>query len=303
MTLPRRTLGPYRVAEVISRTGSAVLYKGYHPDRERWNVIRIVRFSPRPSPQRIIRFEQVMQRATCLRHPNVLSVLDYGCTARFAYTVSDYVPASTLKRRLAFGLNLRAVLSMTLQLADALSHAHAHGVIHGGITPSNILLGIGDWPLLTDFGLTVLLHGDRVQKGDRFRISPEQRQGLSLDHRTDVYALGAVLYEVLTGTAPFDDEGDPAETLPSPSVYQPGIPREVEAIVLQAMACNPNRRYRHMKDLVNDLRTVHALLFGQDALPEWPMDGRTDASSFCGSQVHDPHSAYPCSQNDPAVVI
>ncbi len=275
MTLPRHTLGPYRLTEIISRAPFTALYKGYHTQQERWVAIKIVRLRSQPSPQQIVGFEQTMQKTMRLRHPNILSVLDYGQQANLVYQVSDYVPTGTLKRRLAFGLDLCTALDMTLQLADALSHAHTDGVTHGGLTLSSIFLASGDWPLLTDFGLASLLYADKVQSDGPSCVSSEQ----TLDYGADIYALGAILFEILARTALVDGAG--AATNPSPplSFYRPGISREVETVILKATAPNPDRHYPHMKDMIHDLQKARALLFGQNALPEWPVDGWSSARS------------------------
>lgn len=270
MTLPRRMLGPYRLTEIISRAPFTVLYKGYHPDKKRWVAIKIVRLRRQLSPQRIACFEQTMQKTVRLRHPNILPVLDYGHQAGLAYQVSDYVPTSTLKRRLAFGLDLCTALDMTLQLADALSHAHTDGVAHGGLNLTSIFLASGDWPLLTDFGLATLSGHDPA------RISPEQ----TLDYSADIYALGAILFEILARTALVDGAEAAVDPSPPLSFYRPGIPTEVETVILKATAPNPDRRYPRLKDMIHDLQEGRALLFGQSAPPEWPVDGWSSSQSI-----------------------
>jgi serine/threonine protein kinase len=283
MTLPRRTLGPYRLTEIINRAASTVLYKGYHPKQKRWVAIKIVRLRPPPSPQQILCFEQTMQKMTRLRHPNILPVLDYGYQVNLAYQVSDYVPTGTLKRRLAFDLDLCTALDMTLQLADALSHAHTEGVVHGRLTLSSIFLASGDWPLLTDFGLAMFLQQEEAQSGTPSDFSPEQ----TLDCGADIYALGAILFQILVRTAPPGVAGELTDSLPPLSFYRPGIPQEVETVILRATAPNPDRRYPRMKDMIYDLQKARALLFGRNALPEWPVDGwpQTEATAeMCASQ-------------------
>ncbi len=257
MLMPRRMLGPYRLTEIISRAASMALYKGYHAAQERWVAVKVVRLKNQPSARQIACFEQTMQQVACLRHPNILSLLDYGHQTALVYQVSDYVPTGTLKRRLAFGLELCAALDMTLHLADALSHAHGEGVAHGGLSLSSIVLASGDWPLLTDFGLTTLLHANGALPAPL------------ADSSADIYALGAILFEVLARTTLSDTPGELADQPPS----APGIPQEIETVIWKASAFNPARRYRRMKDMIDDLQTARALLFGQEAALEWPLDG------------------------------
>jgi serine/threonine protein kinase len=180
-----------------------------------------------------------------------------------------YVATGTLKDRLGQPLRAREVLDILKQIALALDHAHDQGVLHRDVKPSNILVDAQGWIYLSDFGLAKMVEGSvqltasGVGVGTPAYMSPEQGQGLPVDARTDVYALGIILYEMLTGRVPYEAETPMAvvvkhitSPLPLPRTLNPDIPGSVERVVLKALAKDPNDRYHRAGELVAALETA-----------------------------------------------
>ncbi|MFZ5917670.1 MAG: serine/threonine protein kinase [Chloroflexota bacterium] len=269
MFFPPRVLGPYRLTEVIGREASVITYKGYRLGHERWLTITLIHrqataFSPH--------HQERLRKMTRLRHASLLSVLDYGLADEQAYLVYDCIPAIPLGRRLAFGLDLRLTLDILQPLADALAHIHQQGLAHGQISLQSIVLAEGDWPLLADMGLTLL--SDPELMAACTDDSPAHRQRLLQAQSDDIHALGAVLYEMLTGKS-LSPVAEPAQEPTRPlGFFCPGIPPEIEAIFEKAVAAQPERRYARPSDLLHDLEQARASLFGFRA--------QTDHRAECG---------------------
>jgi hypothetical protein len=207
------------------------------------------------------RFHDEATSLAALHHPNLIEVYYYGEEADLVYISMRLVPEGTLKDRLAqqATFDLVSVARLMRQVADALEHAHAHGLVHLDIKPANILLGRADWPLLADFGIT-RAQGEPSTEGQPlpgtpFYMSPEQSRGGPVDGRSDEYSLAITAYELLTGQRPFGGT-TPQEVLraqqedppPSPRALNPAIPGPVEAVLLKGMAKNPDDRYAHISE-------------------------------------------------------
>jgi len=257
MQLPSgQSIGPYRVLERLGRGGMASVYKAYQPSLDRYVALKVLPAHLTDEPGFAERFRREARAVAKLEHPHILAVHDYGQEGDLTYIAMRYVEGGTLKDLLGKPLALPLVVDLIGQIAEALDYAHEHGVIHRDVKPSNVLLDRGNWTLLTDFGVarmvdaTQQLTGTGVGVGTPAYMSPEQGQGKQVDRRSDVYSLGVVLYEMLTGKVPFEAETPLAvvwkhvnEPLPLPRSINPQVPEAAERVVLKALAKTPSDRY------------------------------------------------------------
>ena len=261
--LSGNTFGQYQLIEAINSGGMATIYKAYQPALDRVVAIKVLPEYLLAQAGFLERFKIEAQAIAKLDHPHILPVYDYGEAERTPYLVMKYVPGGTLKDLMEQGpLDVRQTAQLLRQIAEALDHAHQQGVVHRDVKPSNVLLQDGKWALLMDFGLAKMLtstsnitaSGTGVGTPDY--MSPEQAQGLSIDQRTDIYSLGIMLYQMLTGKVPFHAETPMAvmlkqivETPSLPHLHNPGIRPEVDDVIMKAIAKSPADRYAHATDL------------------------------------------------------
>jgi len=253
-----KTLGKkYHVVEQIGHGGMVTVFKAHEPALDRYLAIKVLSPQQAASPGFSERFAREAKAVAQLNHPNILPIIDFGQEEGLSYIVMKCVSGGTLKERLATGLvDLAETARIIEQIAAALDHAHGRGIIHRDVKPSNVLLDEGDWVQLADFGLAKMMFGDESITGSGTSIgtpdymSPEQGQGLPLDHRTDLYSLGVILYEMATGRLPYEAETPMgvivkhiSEPLPPPRQANPAIPEEVEAVIVKTLAKDPADRY------------------------------------------------------------
>jgi len=261
------TLGPYRILERIGRGGMATVHKAYQPALDRYVALKVLPAHLTDEPGFAERFRREARAVAKLEHPHILPIHDYGQEGELTYIAMRYVEGGTLKDLLGKPLELRLIVDLIGQIGGALDHAHEHGIVHRDVKPSNVLLDRGNWALLTDFGVarmveaTQELTGTGVGVGTPAYMSPEQGQGKKVDRRSDVYSLGVVLYEMLTGRVPFEAETPLAvvwkhvnEPLPLPRSINPEIPEAVERVVLKTMAKGPVDRFEKASLLASALR-------------------------------------------------
>ncbi|MBI3159678.1 MAG: serine/threonine protein kinase [Chloroflexi bacterium] len=276
--LTGRTLAGYTIVEKIGKGGMATVYKAYQPSLKRDIAIKVLSpYYAELDPTFRQRFAREAQAVAKLRHPNILLVIDYGEQEGFGYLVMEYVPAGTLKELIdAHGLALPHIATLIGQVAGALDHAHEQGIIHRDVKPSNILLPKPDWALLTDFGLARMVAGSSaltqsgLTVGTPAYMSPEQGSGHVVDHRSDIYSLGVMLYEMVVGSVPYTAETPMAvvvkhivEPLPALHTAGPDIPEELQAVILKAIAKDPDDRYQSAGELAAELNEV------AQAHPDW----------------------------------
>ncbi len=263
-----QTLGGCQIVEKIGEGRMAVVYRAYQPHLDRWVAVKVLRIAQDDDREEFLqRFRQEARAIAALRHPNILTVYDYGETRGVAYIVMEYVPGGSLKTHMSGrAMPWPEVAQLIIPVGQALAYAHKQGVIHRDVKPANILLARPDWPLLADFGLvkipgragSITRPGSSV--GTPAYLSPEQVVGEKVDHRSDIYSLGVVLYELLTGQLPFSG-GTSVEVMvrrlhepPLPPRHiQPAIPPILEAVILRAMAREPDARYPTMGAMLDDL--------------------------------------------------
>ena len=266
--LTGQTFGPYQVTEKIGEGGMAVVYKGYQPSLNRYVAIKVLRQEMSQDEQLVTRFRREALAVAELHHPNILHVYDAGFAQGVYYIVMAFVDGGSLKELIMRGsLDVDRAVSIGAQLADALHHAHELGLVHRDVKPSNVLLTREGRPLLCDFGIAKAVdesHGltrTGTAIGTPEYMAPEQVQGQKVDARTDIYAMGLVLYEMLTGWVPFSAT-TPMATLykqvnePPPPLRQSNVsvPDWLEQTVEKALAKRPVDRYQHANELAEALR-------------------------------------------------
>ena len=268
------TLGRYNVLEQLGEGGMAIVYKAFDTKLERLVAIKIIRreaFAPEALEQVRKRFDIEAKSLARLSHPNIVKVHDYGEYDGAPYLVMEYIEGGMLKNRTGVVIQWTEAIKFLLPIASALAYAHARNIVHRDIKPGNILLTADDQPMLTDFGIAkileagegVTLTGTGVGIGTPEYMAPEQGMGQPIDPRADIYALGVVLYELVTGRRPFHADTPMAvmlkhfsEPLPSPRRFVPSLPVEVEQVIIKALAKDPQDRYRNMEEMIADLEHV-----------------------------------------------
>ena len=263
------TLGPYKIIEKIGLGGMATVYKAFQPALQRFVAVKVLPSQMAETPGFALRFQQEALTVARLEHPHILPVYDFGQEGGQAYIVMRYLEGGTLRGIMGKPLALPHITDVIGQVADALDYAHERRVIHRDVKPSNVLLDPSGRAYLTDFGVARILEatqqltGMGVGVGTPAYMSPEQGQGGRIDRRSDVYSLGVVLYEMLSGQVPFRAETPIAvvlkhihEPLPLPSMINPAIPRSVEKVVLKALAKKPADRYQTAGEMARDLRAA-----------------------------------------------
>jgi WD40 repeat protein len=262
-------LGRFALRSVVGTGAFGTVYRAHDPQLDRTVAVKVPRAGNPPGGQELDRFLREARSTAQLRHPAIVPVYEVGQENGQPYLVSDFVEGVTLDDRLSAGpLPLRESAALVQAVAEALEHAHQHGVIHRDIKPSNIMIRGDGTPAVMDFGLakraageiTMTLDGQVL--GTPAYMSPEQAGGEShkVDGRSDVYSLGVVLYRLLTGELPF--RGNPRMLLhqvlhdepKSPRSLNDRIPRDLETITLKAMAREPHRRYGTAAAFATDLR-------------------------------------------------
>lgn len=266
--------GRYNLIEAQGEEGAATLYKALDTDQDREVLIKVVQthfFSLENMQLVRQRFEKAITHVARLSHPNIVPILDHGELKGKPFLVTPCLEGSTLQQKLKTRKQLPwyETLPLTVTIANALSYAHAQGVFHQDIKPANILLTHENEPLLQNF-CSVELLGDESTLNPSTRmigtpayLAPELISTKEADARSEVYALGIVLYEMIAGRTPFQTISPIAmqalhanEPLPKPSLYVKGLPDKVEEFLLKALEKDPAFRYQSMKEFVKALETI-----------------------------------------------
>src|ERR1051325_765698 len=273
-----KTLGRVQIESLLARGGMAEVYLGTHTTLQRKVAVKILRnfYTDDPRFQALERFEREARAVAQLRHPNIVQVFDFDTIEDQPYLVMEYIPGPALSKYLATlhergdRLGFPLISRLLTQIAGALQYAHDKGVIHRDVKPANILLAshsapvvpgetlpLDLEPVLTDFGLVRFLNASRqtasgLITGTPAYMSPEQAMGQATDGRTDIYSLGVILYEMLSGSVPFDAEstmGILLKHLKEAPAPIPGLSPVLQDVLDRALAKDPNDRFQQPKEL------------------------------------------------------
>jgi serine/threonine protein kinase len=268
-----KSLGSYQIVEELGRGGMAIVYRAYQPSLNRYVAVKVLPPQLSFDQQFVDRFQREARAAANLRHPNIVVIHDVGHHDDTYYIVMEYLEGRTLKDLVeqTGPLPPQRATRIVEQIAAALDYAHQRGFIHRDVKPANIFVGEGDRVTLTDFGIakaaseTEHLTRTGTLMGTPEYMSPEQAGGGTVDHRTDLYALGVVLYQMLVGRVPFRGTTPHAvlhhviyEAPLPPRQLNPDLSPALEPVVLKAIAKQPDHRYQRGSALVKDLRQALA---------------------------------------------
>ena len=265
-----KRLGTFEILEEIGRGGMATVYKARQTTINRTVAVKVLPRRLLHDPGFYERFEREVEVISHLEHPHIVPIYEYGQSDGMPYIAMRYLGGGSLETLLRRRLpELRELERPLQQIAHALDHAHRLGIIHRDLKPGNIMLDESGNAYLSDFGIARVLGSNMTGSmivGTPAYMSPEQANGVSLDGRSDIYALGVVLFEILTGREPYQAETPVAvllkhinEPIPSVREFRPEIPFAVEAIVNKATAKNPNDRFPSATEMMEALSiAIHA---------------------------------------------
>ncbi|MCA9882227.1 MAG: protein kinase [Anaerolineae bacterium] len=252
------TIGAYRIIERIGQGGMATVYRAHHERLGRDVAIKIMHPTFLSDDNFMARFSREARIVAGLDHPNIVPIFDFSEHNGLPYLVMRYIAGPTLKfLAMKEGLTLQNVADILTQVASGMDYAHSQGVLHRDMKPSNIIIEHNTRAYITDFGLARIAQAGEstishdMMLGTPYYISPEQAQGeRTLTHHTDIYSLGVILYELVTGQVPFSGDtpyaivhGHIYTPPPSPLVINPELPEPVEAVLMKALAKEPQQRY------------------------------------------------------------
>ena len=270
--LEGQTLGKYRVLEQIGRGGMAQVYRAYHSQLDRYVAIKVLRSDLVEEEEFLARFRREARAVAGLRHPNVVNVFDFDVQNDQFFMVMELLELDSLKvylnsyRTRGQHIPLGDIVRILLDVLEGLGYAHKEGIIHRDIKPANILLTRRGQAVVTDFGIAQIVGGTQYTvsgalMGTLNYMAPEQGLEGRGDSRSDLYSLGIVFYEMLTGQTPFDADTPLAillkhlnDPLPLPRKLEPSIPEPFERVVLKVLSKQPGDRYQSAPEMAQALR-------------------------------------------------
>jgi serine/threonine protein kinase len=290
--LTGKTLGRYHILDRIGQGGMAEVYKAYQPSLDRYVAIKALHAFLLDREGSLEKFQQEARAVAGLRHSNIVQVFDFDNVDSMCFMVMEFLDGPTLKAVLeeeaqqGVRMPYERVAEIITAVGGALGYAHKWGMIHRDVKPQNIMFTAGGQPMLTDFGIAKILSGGTVTDptsiaGTPSYMSPEQGRGAQLDRRTDLYSLGIVLYEMLTGRPPFEGDTPYAvvykhinDPIPPPRQFAPELPEPLARVVLKATAKAPEDRYQTADEFVAAIQQA-VVEAGRPAEPDAPVGAIT----------------------------
>jgi len=257
-------LDQYQIVEEIGRGGMAVVYRAYQPSLNRQVALKVLPPQFAFNAAFVERFQREARSAAKLNHPHIVVIYDIGQHDELHYIVMEYLDGRTLKQIIEQkgSLSTAQALNIVVQIADALDYAHQRGLVHRDVKPDNIFVSPNGHVTLTDFGIVKAAFDTRLTQtgtlvGTPEYMSPEQAEGAQIDHRTDIYSLGVVLYNMLSGQVPF--QGATPQSVLYGHVHKPppplsGVHRLVETVVFTALAKKPEQRFQQAGQMADALQ-------------------------------------------------
>lgn len=263
----------YKIMELIGGGGMADVYKALDTLLDRPVAIKVLRSQFTHDEEFVRKFRREAQAAAKLSHPNIVNIYDVGCEGTVHYIVMECVEGDTLKEHIVRGIiPVDRAIAIACEIGEALEHAHHNNIVHCDIKPHNILMTRNGNVKVTDFGIARAVSSATMSHtstiiGSVHYFSPEQAKGEKIGAKADMYSLGVVMYEMLTGALPFAGETPISIALKhlqemprGPREFNPAIPLALEAVILKAMAKEPQLRFRDMREMIHDLRSLHGFV-------------------------------------------
>ena len=266
-------LGRYEVLEQIGRGAMGIVYKGKDPILNRLTAIKTIRFSDEFDEDKVdvikTHFYREAEVVAKLSHPNIVTIYDVGEDLDLSFLAMEYLQGESLEKYTSQGnlFPVKKCLEIIAQVCDALEYAHTHDIIHRDIKPANIMM-LGDGSIkVTDFGIARATTSTKTRtgiiKGTPYYMSPEQTKGLKLSGRSDIFSLGVVFYQLLTGKLPFDGENMAAimyqitSVNPTPPTeYKTGLNKPILTVLNKALEKDHDKRYAHARDMGKHIRMI-----------------------------------------------
>lgn len=265
----RRVGGRYQILSRLGEGGMAIVYKAKDLILDRFVAVKILRSELAGDEEFVRRFHREAESVASLSHPNIVAIYDIGEEEDCYYIVMEYVHAMTLKKFIKdySPISISESVHIMKQIARAIAHAHARGIVHRDIKPHNILIDEGEHVKVTDFGIALAVSDSTITYthsiiGSAHYLSPEQARGGKATVKSDIYALGIVMFELLTGRLPFPGTSPVSvalkhlsEPMPFPRDFRPDIPQSLENVIIRALAKQPQDRYGNVTELYDDLES------------------------------------------------
>lgn len=301
------TLGHCTIEELLGQGGMARVYRGKQENLDRHVAIKVLPPYYAADPAFVERFKLEARAMARLSHPNIVTVHDAGEENGRLYIVMEYVAGGTLKEHMASPMQMREITRIIHEVASALTYANSMGIIHRDVKPVNVLMDVGGRAVLSDFGIAKVLATSAALThtgagvGTPEYMSPEQCRGGTVDARADIYALGVMLYEMLTGHTPFEADNYTAlahshiyEPVPPPSRLNPRISPAVQAVIMKSLEKDPANRFQKATEMALTLEQAVAA-----QMPVTQMTGRPTAAPMLPAPRGDAPMAQPAPHFSP----